>query len=420
MMYKNLLAAICIVSVGVSAVSAADVILNEYNAVSSSNSLDDGDSVLGSIQGNGGNWFELLVIGDHVDMRGWQLQWTEDEMVADNMTAAGTVTLSNHSTWSDLRSGSILTLIETANAGGGNINTDTDVSYDPAGGDWTINVATQSEVGKGDAALVTTVTNDGMPGDFSVGNRDWTLTILDSGGNTIFGPAGEGSPDWMGDGVGGSEGGSLEGPESLNGVPPSLAEWQGITPGSSLYDDTASTSFGAENVDFDDATMQFVTIQDLSALRAQLVMLGDGDLNGDGQLTAADIDELSAAVRDQLMDERFDMNLDGTVNGTDRTVWVEQIRRTFFGDANLDGEFNSDDLLEVFSAGEYADATDGNSTWATGDFDGDADFTPDDLIEALSGGGYEMGRRGVAAVPEPSTLSLLLLAMLALVRRRRR
>ena len=62
--------------------NAADVVLNEWNAVSGTRLIGDGDSVLGSVPGNGGNWFELLVISDHVDMRGWELDWQEDEQIS--------------------------------------------------------------------------------------------------------------------------------------------------------------------------------------------------------------------------------------------------------------------------------------------------------------------------------------------------
>jgi hypothetical protein len=63
---------------------SAPIVLNEYNAVTSSNQLDGGtgaDSFFGKIEGNGGNWFELLVIDDHLDMRQWRLDWTEEETV---------------------------------------------------------------------------------------------------------------------------------------------------------------------------------------------------------------------------------------------------------------------------------------------------------------------------------------------------
>ena len=55
-------------------VFAADVILNEYNAVIGSKFLgggDGSDSYFGKVEGNGGDWFELVVITDQLDMRNW-------------------------------------------------------------------------------------------------------------------------------------------------------------------------------------------------------------------------------------------------------------------------------------------------------------------------------------------------------------
>jgi hypothetical protein len=81
------------------------------------------------------------------------------------------------------------------------------------------------------------------------------------------------------------------------------------------------------------------------------------------------------------------------------------------GDANLDGQFNSSDLVSVLASGTYE--ADVDSVWSTGDFNGDGRTTSSDLVAALAGGGYEMGpRAAVAAVPEPSSLALVLLGML--------
>ncbi len=148
-----------------------------------------------------------------------------------------------------------------------------------------------------------------------------------------------------------------------------------------------------------------------------------GDFDNDGQLTAADIDLLSAAVRNGNGSRSFDLNADNAVDGVDRQVWVETLKKTYFGDANLDGEFNTGDFVFVFQAGQYEDATNGNSTWATGDWNGDADFNTGDFVEAFQRGGYEQGPRpAVSAVPEPASAGLMILAGLSLaglVRRRR-
>ena len=89
-----------------------------------------------------------------------------------------------------------------------------------------------------------------------------------------------------------------------------------------------------------------------------------------------------------------------------------------YGDSNLDGEFNSSDLVEVFAAGEYEDGIAENSYWTTGDWNSDGDFDSSDLVVAFRDGRYEEGP-AVNAVPEPSSAVLLIIGLLALVRRRK-
>lgn len=59
------------------------------------------------------------------------------------------------------------------------------------------------------------------------------------------------------------------------------------------------------------------------------------------------------------------------------------------GDANLDGIFDSADLVALFQLGEYEDDLVGNSTKATGDFDGNGEFDTSDLVLAFQQGTYE-------------------------------
>ena len=73
-----------------------------------------------------------------------------------------------------------------------------------------------------------------------------------------------------------------------------------------------------------------------------------GDLNHDGTLDVTDIDLLTATILGGEMNLKFDLDKNGTVDGADRTIWVHDLRRTWFGDANLDGQFDSGDLVEVF------------------------------------------------------------------------
>ncbi len=58
------------------------------------------------------------------------------------------------------------------------------------------------------------------------------------------------------------------------------------------------------------------------------------------------------------------------------------------GDANLDGLFNSTDMIAVFQRGKYEDDTPKNASWEDGDWDGDGDFTSADLVMAFQSGAY--------------------------------
>lgn len=58
------------------------------------------------------------------------------------------------------------------------------------------------------------------------------------------------------------------------------------------------------------------------------------------------------------------------------------------GDSNGDGRFDAADLLQIFSNGEYEDATSGNSTFAEGDWNDDGDFNSADLVFAFAQGFY--------------------------------
>jgi hypothetical protein len=144
-----------------------------------------------------------------------------------------------------------------------------------------------------------------------------------------------------------------------------------------------------------------------------------GDFNRNG-LDVSDIDLMNTVVRSGTNENRFDMTGDGKVDQLDRRFWVDHIRRTYFGDANLDGVFDSGDLVSVFQAAQYEDAIPGNSTWATGDWDGDGDFTTGDLVQSFQDGGFERGPRpAFITVPEPSLSVLLGSTLLVLMMCRR-
>ncbi len=161
-----------------------------------------------------------------------------------------------------------------------------------------------------------------------------------------------------------------------------------------------------------------LTISDLDALIAG----GDPcDFDGDGVLGAGDLDLLSTEIRAGTNNASFDVNGDGAVDVADLNFLVgdESKLHTWIGDSNLDGEFNSSDFVSVFGAAKYE--TGQPATWSEGDWNGDGEFTSGDFVAAFNVGGYEKGQRtaGVAAVPEPSGVLLLLIGMVALRRRAR-
>ncbi|MCA9196372.1 MAG: lamin tail domain-containing protein [Planctomycetales bacterium] len=113
-----------------------------------------------------------------------------------------------------------------------------------------------------------------------------------------------------------------------------------------------------------------------------------GDFDQNGQITPEDIDLLCAAVRSQNQDSAFDVDHNQTVDAADVDQLIHNILGTHYGDVNLDGRFDSGDLVLIFQAGEYNDNLAGNSTWADGDWNCDGEFDFQDLVRAFQDGGY--------------------------------
>ena len=115
-----------------------------------------------------------------------------------------------------------------------------------------------------------------------------------------------------------------------------------------------------------------------------------GDFDGDGFLTVTDIDMLTTEVLTGDDTPRFDVDDDSLVNEQDHRIWIKDLKYTWFGDADLNGEFNSSDMVQVFAAGKYE--TDQEAGWAEGDWNGNGIFDSSDMVAAFADGGYEKGR----------------------------
>ena len=129
----------------------------------------------------------------------------------------------------------------------------------------------------------------------------------------------------------------------------------------------------------DNASANSMQIAEVEFLGVPVEPIVDpSDLNGDGVIDVTDIDLICSNLRSG--DLRFDVNEDGALDFADFEHMVEVSVGTVFGDSNLDGTFNSADLVTIFIAAEYEDGTLGNSTWAEGDWNCGGDFGSSDLV----------------------------------------
>ena len=136
-----------------------------------------------------------------------------------------------------------------------------------------------------------------------------------------------------------------------------------------------------------------------------------GDYDADGILDVSDIDLQAVAMKEPHSSLAiFDENGDGTVNESDRQIWVHVHASTWFGDANLDAEFNTSDFVQVFEAGKYETLQE--ASWSEGDWDGNGFFDTGDFVKAFEDGGYEQGpRMNAMAVPEPGAWAMLMIGL---------
>jgi hypothetical protein len=138
-----------------------------------------------------------------------------------------------------------------------------------------------------------------------------------------------------------------------------------------------------------------------------------------GTVDAHDIDQLAEAIRVGSLDLRFDRDDSGKVDANDLKCLIRSDLNTWFGDANLDGEFNTTDLVQVLSAGKYE--TQQTVGWSEGDWNGDGVFGTGDLVIALEGGGYERDpKQNLAPIPEPTSILLLVIGLIGSTACRRR
>lgn len=334
--------------------AAPPLIINEYNAVASKKYFDGGDYLdgwddatgtwpdglkedayfrtidglpNGRIEGNGGNWIELVIVEDGLNIQGWELRWAETDLdeaddangsdiwYGDGTVEQGIITFSDADVWADLRAGTILTISEkysievdidvddnddynTTNGVGAirgdvviDLMTDTETNFDPVSDKWWMHVSTRYEYEfNADDPLITTVTNvtaggvsiDDSAGNFSVGPGDWQVEIFNAAGVSQYGPTSEND-----DLNNGNFRGNLNDKESVV-----LEAHPGDGPfDNSNYDDRTSTTFGMPN-EWGGTHQDFDPLRDWFQTPAAWLTTNTGDPDTHALLVSAAVGQL--------------------------------------------------------------------------------------------------------------------------------
>ena len=301
-------------SVGAPAVAASPIVLNEYNAVPA-----DGELNNGSLVGNGGDWFEFLVVEDNVDLRGYTIEFRQRDADTDLLRDQVFLTFADRAEFGRVPAGTLITIAESFGAD--------DLSFD-AVDDWSINLQVDP-VGAG-----VFFEAPAFEGSFNSTRRDQTVLIRNAAGELVTPLAGE-TDGW--DAVAGG----VSGGEVMN-LCRDLTQGDVLSPTQDYKDNGSVSTAGEPNVcvfpnPLDPA--QLITeAQDLAPLRASANFgAGTGDVNCD--LVSNVVDALliaqyevgnavdagpclfgGAAAASELAVVAGDFNNDGVVNIVDALV----------------------------------------------------------------------------------------------------
>jgi len=241
------------------------IVLNEYNGVPGSSELAGGaDVTFGPVLGNGGDWYEFLVVEDQLDLRGWTIELWDRDRDDDLGEYAATLTFSSDDMLSKLPAGMLITISE---------DLPDDFGFSRGNEDWHINLQA-NDLGQG--------TMFSAQENFNSSRSDQHVVIRDAGGNLRSPLVGETEPwDKFIGGVGSGEVMNLcANPNATTHVDP-VADYR---------DNSVTSTFGLPNQcvhpDLVDPTVLTNFDQDLSALRSNAAVPGDADC--DGALTVND------------------------------------------------------------------------------------------------------------------------------------
>lgn len=131
-----------------------------------------------------------------------------------------------------------------------------------------------------------------------------------------------------------------------------------------------------------------------------------GDFTDDRTINVDDITRLCQEINVPRRSLDFDMNNDNRVDRGDLDTLVHDLLETSYGDANLDGQFDSDDIVNMFIAGRYLTTSRDPTTWDQGDWNCDGVFDQHDIVEAFIDSGY-VGAANANSANETPAISVL-------------
>ena len=135
------------------------------------------------------------------------------------------------------------------------------------------------------------------------------------------------------------------------------------------------------------------------------------DLDSNGSCGTADIDSISAAIRDGDTDPIYDLDDDGSVGPSDHTEWFV-LAGVSVGDADLDGDVDTADQTSLVTNWTGALPSGGTLSFSQGDNDGDGDVDSADQTSLVLNWTGALSAANV--VPEPHATTLLLAALVGL------
>ena len=106
-----------------------------------------------------------------------------------------------------------------------------------------------------------------------------------------------------------------------------------------------------------------------------------GDVNLDGHLDTADIDDMFAVIAADSNDLQYDLDQNGSVESADIDYLITTIFQTTLGDTDLDGDVDTGYMTRAIIGFNGAGGT--GKGWADGDTNGDGDVDTGDLTTAI-------------------------------------